>query len=224
MAILRDSEILQSIPHEGTADYSGWVLPTAERALTASGLGTGDVEVFAVASGPGSFTGVRIGLATVKAWSEAYRKPVASVSRLEAIASLMLDEGNYIAAFVDAHRDQVYGGLYRRDGLGLRLVETEIVASPQEFIDWVSQRSSSECVSWISLDPEKLTAEKGWGERAQRGESVQLSTNVLAPAIGKIGCRRALEGRLTDALGLDAEYVRRPDAEVFWKGGAKSER
>jgi tRNA threonylcarbamoyladenosine biosynthesis protein TsaB len=221
LAVLRDGEVLQALPHEGTGDYSSWVLPTAEKALSASEVGIRDVEVFAVASGPGSFTGVRIGLASVKAWSEAYGKPVASISRLEAMASQVFSVCAYVAAFVDAHRDQVFGGLYRRDGSRLRLVETEIVAAPQEFLDWVSQRSANERVGWISLDPEKVTGQEQWRERAERGESVELSTSVLAPAIGRIGRTRALEGRLTDALGLDAEYVRRPDAEVFWKGKAK---
>jgi tRNA threonylcarbamoyladenosine biosynthesis protein TsaB len=219
LAVLRDSDILVVIPHEGSADYSSWVLPTAEKALTASGLGIQDVELFAVASGPGSFTGVRIGLTTVKAWSEAYGKPVASVSRLEAMASQLPSGSKYVAACVDAHRHQVYGGLYRRDGSGLKLVEAEMVAAPQEFIDWVSQRSGDEQMSWISLDPEKVTTQDGWPERAGRGERVELSSNVLAPAIGRIGRMRALEDRLTDALGLDAEYVRRPDAEVFWRAG-----
>ncbi len=74
LAVLRDDEVLQAIAHEGTTDYSIWVLPTAEEALKCCGLGMRDVEVFAVASGPGSFTGVRMGLTTVKAWSEAYGK------------------------------------------------------------------------------------------------------------------------------------------------------
>jgi len=136
------------------------------------------------------------------------------------MASQVLGGDAYLAAFVDAHRDQVYGGLYRREGSALKLVETEIVAAPLEFMDWVRQRASKERVSWVSLDPEKMTAQEFWRERVDRGEGVELSTKVLAPAIGRIGRVRALEGLSTDALGLDAEYVRRPDAEVYWKGGA----
>ncbi len=220
LAVLRDSETLKAVAHEGAEDYSSWVLPSSEHALSAPGLAIRDVDVFAVASGPGTFTGVRIGLTTVKAWSEAYGKPIASVSRLEAMASQALSGRAYVAAFVDAHREQVYGGLYRRYGSGLKLVEVEIVAAPQDFMDWVSQRSAKERVSWISFDPEKVTAQEGWRARAQAGESVEASTSVLAPAIGRIGHARALEGRLTDALALDAAYLRRPDAEVYWKGGA----
>ncbi len=218
MAVLRDDEVLQAIPHEGTEDYSFWVLPTVEKVLKASELSIRDIDIFAVASGPGSFTGVRMGLTTAKAWSEAFGRKIASVSRLEAIAAQAVAGGQYVAAFVDAHRDQLFGGLYQREGPGLSLVEDEMVAAPAEFLDWVKERSINRRVSWISMDPEKMTAQEGWRARAAEGESVEVSTSVLAPVIGRIGRRRALEGRLTDALGLDAQYLRRPDAEVFWKG------
>jgi tRNA threonylcarbamoyladenosine biosynthesis protein TsaB len=220
LAVLRDDQVLQAIAHEGTSDYSSWVLPNADAALRATGLGIRDVEVFAAATGPGSFTGVRIALATVKAWSEAYGRGIAGVSRLEAMARQASGAGNYVAAFADAHRDQVFGALFRREGATWAPVESEMVAAPAEFLDWVKQRSAGERVSWISMDPEKVTNEESWRSRAEAGESVETSTNVLAPAIGRIGRVRALERRLTDALGLDAEYVRRPDAEVFPKGGA----
>jgi tRNA threonylcarbamoyladenosine biosynthesis protein TsaB len=220
LAILRDDAVLKVVAHEGSGDFSSWVLPSADDALRASGLGMRDVELFAVASGPGSFTGVRIGLTTVKAWSEAYGRAIASISRLEALASEAVVGNEYVAAFVDAHRDQVFGGLFRRQGERLALVEEEMVAAPAEFIGWIAQRAANERVSWISMDSGRVTAQEVWRARAQAGESVEASTNVLAPAIGRVGHMRALEGRLTDALGLDAEYVRRTDAEVYWKSGA----
>ena len=220
LALLRDDEVLQVIAHEGTTDYSSWVLPAVEQVLLAAALQLRDVDIYAVASGPGSFTGVRIALTTAKAWSEAYGNGIASVSRLEAMASLSKEAVEYVAAFADAHREQVFGALFRRQGPALIPVETEMVAAPAEFLAWVSQHSGGARVGWISIDPEKLTSQESWQSRARAGEAVELSTSVLAPAIGRIGRRQALEGRLTDALALDADYVRRPDAEVFWKGKA----
>jgi len=219
LAVLRDNEVLTAIAHEGAADYSSWVLPRAHEALRAAGLEIRDVEVFAVASGPGSFTGVRVGLTSVKAWSEVYGRAIASVSRLEAIAAQAAGGCQYVAASVDAHRDQVFGGLYRSQEGGLRLVETEMVAAPAEFIGWVKQRTVNERVSWISMDPEKVRTQEAWRARADAGETVEMSTNVLAPVIGEIGYQRAKEGRLVDALALDADYVRRTDAETSWNRG-----
>ena len=219
LALLRDNDLLCSLAHEGTSDYSGWVLPTAEAALRSSGLAMRDVEVCAVTAGPGSFTGVRIALTTVKAWSEAYGIAIASVSRLEALASESANGTNFIAASFNAYRNQVYGGLFRTRDAGLQLVEEEMVAAPADFIRWVAQRAGGEKVSWISMDPELLTSQEAWQARLQAGETLVRSTNILAPAIGRIGWQRALQGRYTDVLALDAEYIRRPDAEVYWKGG-----
>lgn len=219
LALLRDNELLFAVAHEGTSDYSGWVLPTAEVALRSSGLAMRDVEVCAVASGPGSFTGVRIALTTVKAWSEAFGIAIVSVSRLEALAAESVDGTNFIAACFNANRNQVYGGLFRTRDAGLQLMEEEMVAVPADFISWAAQRTGEERVSWISMDPELLTAQKSWQARLQAGETLVRSTNVLAPAIGRIGRQRALQGRYTDALVLDADYIRRPDAEVYWKVG-----
>ena len=218
---MRDEAVLESVAHEGASDYSSWVLPSAERALQAAGLKMRDVEIYAVAAGPGSFTGVRVGLTTVKAWSEAYGKPIASLSRLEAIATQASVGREYVAAFVDAQRGQVFAGLYRREATGLQLVDQEMVISPEGFLDWVLERSGDEPVSWISLDPEKIGTLHRWADVARLGAKIELSTSVLAPLIGKIGLRKAIEGRFTNALELDAKYVRRSDAEIFWKGGVK---
>ncbi|MGB2592086.1 MAG: tRNA (adenosine(37)-N6)-threonylcarbamoyltransferase complex dimerization subunit type 1 TsaB [Candidatus Acidiferrum sp.] len=221
LAILRDDEILKTIVHEGTADYSSWLLPSADEALHDCGLKMTDIDVLAAAAGPGSFTGVRVGLTAVKAWSEVHRKPIASVSRLQAIASQAAVATSYVAACFDAQREQVFGGLYRREGHDLCVVDQEMVVPPDGFLRWVEETTVGAAVCWVSLDPGKLTSLQPWESHAQKGESVQQSTTVLAPVIGRIGRQRALAGQLIDALKLDAEYVRRSDAEIFWKGGAK---
>ena len=217
VAVLRDEQVLKAIAHEGATEYSIWLLPAVEEALKSARVEMRDVELFAVASGPGSFTGVRMGLTTVKAWSEVYGKGIASVSRLEAMASEAPLGSEYVAAFFDAHRNQVYAGLYRRQGATLGLVEEELVAAPADFTSWAGRRVQKERVSWVSMDPEKMTSQAAWQEHVGAGECIAACSVVLAPAIGKIGRVRALEGRLTDVLKLDAEYVRRPDAEVYWK-------
>jgi tRNA threonylcarbamoyladenosine biosynthesis protein TsaB len=224
VAVLRDDEVLTAIAHEGTTEYSIWLLPSVEEALKSSGLAMRDVELFAVASGPGSFTGVRMGLTTVKAWSEVYGRGIAGVSRLDAMAFEAPSGSEYVASFFDAHRDQVYAGLFRRQGVALELVEQEFVAAPADFLSWVRERVHNERVNWISTDPEKMTVQEAWQARVRAGENVEVCTKILAPAIGRIGRVRSLEGRLTDVLKLDAEYVRRPDAEVFWKDPSKRVR
>ena len=179
-----------------------------------------DVSGFAAAAGPGSFTGVRVGLTSVKAWAEVYGKPVAAISRLEGIAAQAANPANHVAAFVDARRGQVFGAVYRKQGEDLVGVGEEMVIAPGRFVEAAMGLANGEKISWISPDGALMEAEAAWKERAKRGESIERASPTLAGIIGKIGLRRLKEGKATDALRLDANYVRRSDAEIFWKGAA----
>ena len=218
--MLNDENVLGVVSHEGSEDYSSWLLPAAQQLLRKAGLSIPEIEVYAVASGPGSFTGLRIGLTTAKAWSEVYGKPISAVSRLEALASVAEGSNPLVAAFFDAQRGQVFGALYRREAKSLVRVEDEMVIAPSEFVKWTRERGQGKGMDWISMDPEQVTSEPVWVDRAAAGEKIQRSSSLLAPIIGRIGLERAREGRLVDALSLDADYVRRSDAEIFWKGAA----
>jgi tRNA threonylcarbamoyladenosine biosynthesis protein TsaB len=220
VALLRDSAVLHVTVHETAEDYSSWLLPKVEDILQLAGVGMDHVEAYAAASGPGSFTGLRVGLTTVKAWSEAYGRPIAAVSRLEALASQAEEGAGVVAVFADAHREQIFGALYRRKEQQWERVEDEMVVSPEKFVEWVSERAGEERVGWVSPDPELITQQENWRERERRRERVQVVSAVLAPVIGKIGYERVLENRLADAVTLDANYVRRSDAELLWKGGS----
>ena len=220
VALVQDEQVLQTIAHDTSEDYSSWVLPAFDRLVSLNQLKMQDVDVYAVSAGPGSFTGLRIGLTSVKAWSEVYGGKIAAVSRLEAIAAQAAGNAEFAAAFVDAQRGQVFGGLFRREAEALHRIEEELVIAPEEFLTWVEGRAGRAHVDWVSLDPEKLTDLPAWHEHAERGETVQQRSAVLAPWIGKLGLQRAREGGWTDALALDAQYVRRSDAEIFWKGHA----
>jgi tRNA threonylcarbamoyladenosine biosynthesis protein TsaB len=131
VAILRDESLLQLAPHTTNEDYSSWLLPSVTAVLTSAGLTLRDIDLYAVAAGPGSFTGVRVGLTTVKAWSEVYGRPIAAVSRLEAIASESNAASPYVAAFIDARRNQIFAALYRRRAAALLdRVDDEMVIAP----------------------------------------------------------------------------------------------
>ena len=221
LAILRDDDVLHVVPHDSGVDYSSWLLPAVDSARARTSLKMSDLDLLAVACGPGSFTGIRVGLTSVKAWSEVYGMRIAAVSRLEAMAEQAAGETRYVAAFVDAQRGQVFGALYRRLPTELQLVEEELVIAPEGFLEFVVQRAEGGALTWISMDPEKITQLREWQPQAKSGEQVQLCETVLAPVIGRIGRRRALRGQFKDGLSLDADYVRRSDAEIFWKGGAK---
>lgn len=220
VAVLRDDAVLGLMPHETKDEYSSWLLPAVNEALKKAGLGMAEVNGYAAAAGPGSFTGVRVGLTTVKAWAEVYGKPVAAISRLEGIAAQAVDPANYIAAFVDARRGQVFGAVYERQRDGLARLSEEMVIAPANLVEVVAEVTSGKRVSWISPDAALLETEPAWKGRAKNGESIEHASPILAGIIGRIGMQRLQSGKTTDALALDANYVRRSDAEIFWKDAA----
>lgn len=207
--------------HESAEDYSTWFLPAIDRVLAAGGRRLADITLYAATAGPGSFTGIRVALTTVKAWNEIFHRPIAAVSRLEAMASLAGQKANYTVACTDAGRGQVYGTVFRRDGDRLARLGDEAVFAPGELIQSAAELAGDGKVGWVALDATSLTNDPGWQARAALGEVVELISPILAPAVAGLAQRMVGENRLTDALALDANYIRRPDAEVKWKGYSK---
>jgi tRNA threonylcarbamoyladenosine biosynthesis protein TsaB len=182
------------------------------------------IDLFAVDAGPGSFSGLRVGLTTVKAWAEVWRRPVAAVSGLEAMAtqvSRLAAPDSLVAAVMDARRGQVFGGVFRspRDGSGeLDPIGEEVVATADEFLELLRPQLGGGSGSVIAcVLPEVI---RPAFERQDLGCCrIEVVSNVLAPFIGQLGYAKALRGDVVDALHLDANYIRRSDAEMNWKGG-----
>jgi hypothetical protein len=104
------------------------------------------------------------------------------------------------------------------------LIEQEMVIGADEFVKWVGEKAGTETVEWVTLDPQLMKAVPSWKERAKRGESLIVCGKGLAAGIAELGEERASRGEVSDALQLDANYVRRSDAEIFWKDPASHGR
>jgi tRNA threonylcarbamoyladenosine biosynthesis protein TsaB len=227
-AILRDTEVLAEVSGYEETPYSSRLFRDVDVLRDRAKFRLDQVDVFAVASGPGSFTGLRVGLTAAKAWAEVHNKPIAAVSGLHAIATESQTVGapsttnsiivaRLIATFLDARRGQVFGAIYRRiAGEEGRLVldSDEAVLSPEEFLDMVKTRSS-DGVDFASPTPDALPAARI--REAFPGSRIIPVTAALAPAIGRLGFERARRGELVDSIRVDANYVRRSDAEAAWK-------
>lgn len=220
VALLRSGQTIATVAHKENVDYSEWLLPKVGEVLAAGETKMEHLDLLAVATGPGSFTGLRVGLTTVKAWAEVYGKPIVGVSRLEAIARCRRHEAatSFVAAFYDAQRGQIFGALYRSSFGRRARIEDELVISPEDFLEWVEKQAGKEKVMWISLDPPMVTDLAGWKKRSERGDTMCVCAPELAPVIGALAEERARIGEFSDPLELDANYVRRSDAEIFWKG------
>jgi tRNA threonylcarbamoyladenosine biosynthesis protein TsaB len=164
-----------------------------------------------------------VGLTTVKAWAEVYGKPIVGVSRLESMARAGEPCG-FVAASYDAQRGQIFGGLYRWVDGAMKAVEAEMVTAPGAFVALVEEKARTESVRWVTLDPQLISSAAGWGVRSRRGDRLIACPADVASLIGELAEERATRGEFTDALELDANYVRRSDAEILWKGPASSVR
>jgi tRNA threonylcarbamoyladenosine biosynthesis protein TsaB len=172
-------------------------------------------DLFAVSAGPGSFTGLRVGLTAAKGWAEVYKKPVVGVSALEAVAIQSSARTTVVVPVLDARRGQVYFGVYGRTDPGLTLEGDEFVVTPDEFA--VKLRETAKDGAFTIATPDAEVISLLAPHLRLDSSAIETVSGVLAPYIGRIGYERALLGRVTDALALDANYVRRTDAEMQWK-------
>jgi tRNA threonylcarbamoyladenosine biosynthesis protein TsaB len=196
-------EVVQLSPLEG-GTYSARLMPVISLLLEQNGFGKKDVGGFVVVSGPGSFTGLRVGLATVKGLCEVLQEPLATVSMLETVAVTYGLAEETVTAVLDAGRGEVYVGEYQ---LGSRSASLQ-----REYIVKVAELAGEA----IRVGGELLTPDASVAEflRAEN-VSARLVTSVLADEIGRIGLRKLLAGDVADPASVDVNYIRRSDAEIF---------
>ena len=221
MALRKEGRRAALRRHESSEDYSSWLLPAVGACLAEAGVVMAEVELLAACTGPGSFTGVRVGLTTVKAWAEVHGKKVVGVSRLEAMARCAEAQAPpFAAACYDAQRGQMFAAIYRWRESGLERIEEEMVVEAASLLRMATEVAGRERIAWVTLDPELITCVESWEARAGIGDSMQRVEGDLADRIGEIAEERAIKEQFTDPSELDANYVRRSDAEIFWKGPA----
>ena len=206
LALLEDDQLIEELLLHAPDGFGQILYGQLELLLARHDWRITDIDCFAAAAGPGSFTGVRIGLAAVKGLAEASGKKAVAVSNLQALAAF--GEGPLRAVLLDARRGEVYAALYNA---ALEPVTEEVV---MKFPAWLD-----------SLPPgsiEFLTPEPALFAAALAGTGFASAPLLPAPrttaaAIGRIAYHRFLRNEANDPAALDANYVRRSDAELFWR-------
>jgi tRNA threonylcarbamoyladenosine biosynthesis protein TsaB len=199
-------DVVEVVPLEG-GTYSAELIPQFSALLVRHGLGKQDISAFAVATGPGSFTGLRVGISTVKGLAEILHRQIAAVSILETIAAHTNVDGRVIAA-LDAGRKELYVGEYEVEGARPRNGR-ESLLSQMEFAALLENNSEAEL---ITPDAEVI-------ELASNSMHLKVK-QIDAPNSGEIarlGWLKIRSGETTEADVLDANYIRRSDAEIFSK-------
>ncbi|MGD0732054.1 MAG: tRNA (adenosine(37)-N6)-threonylcarbamoyltransferase complex dimerization subunit type 1 TsaB [Terracidiphilus sp.] len=197
----RDLEILGQIELEGRS-YSATLVAAVGELLARSGVGLKQLRGIVAVNGPGSFTGVRVGLRAVKGLAEGAQIPVVAVSRIEVLAR----KAGVPSAALDAHRSEVF---LRVESVGMK--PRELLAGARELaaIDPAPVRVA------ICDEAAATLLEAAWPDT----QLVRASPPVAADAL-RMGEARLLAGAQVDLALLDGHYLRRSDAEIFGEAAA----
>ena len=196
----REFDLIEMAPVAG-GTFSAQLIPEISALLSRHKVDREEIDGFGAASGPGSFTGLRVGLAAIKALAEVLKKPVAAVSVLEALAAAVGVSGKVIAA-LDAGRAEAYVGEYEL-GDGYTTKVNESLVGQDELPALVAGQGEVTVVT-----PDEAIAKLLDARRVARPQS---------DAIARLALRKILAGETVAPEELDANYIRRSDAEIFSK-------
>jgi tRNA threonylcarbamoyladenosine biosynthesis protein TsaB len=192
---------LEVVPLAG-GTFSAQLVPQTAALLAKHGFSKKDIRAFAVASGPGSFTGLRVGLAAIKALAEVLARPIAAVSLLEAVARAGQSRGKVLAA-LDAGRNEIYVGEYQIGEAAAML--SERLLTREEFLTSAKGHTV-------------LTPDAGVAAAARNAAlQVEEVERPRSDAIARLGWKKILAGDTIAPELLEANYIRRSDAEIFSK-------
>jgi tRNA threonylcarbamoyladenosine biosynthesis protein TsaB len=194
----RDRVVEEVLLH--SPDGFGHILfPQIERLLARHNASLDQIDCFAASSGPGSFTGVRIGLAAAKGLAEAASKPIVAVSNLKVLA--FFGTAPLRATVLDARRGEVYGAVYNA------ALETIVEEAVMKFPAWLKTLPASG-FEFVATDFEPFRGS------VDAGIPVITAPRTLAAAIGRIAWADFDAGRARGPAEIDANYIRRSDAEL----------
>jgi tRNA threonylcarbamoyladenosine biosynthesis protein TsaB len=215
VAVVDDDRVLVEKAGDATRSHAERLPAELLAALGDAGASIHDVDVFAVASGPGSFTGLRVGIATVQGLALATARGVVAVSALDALAHVAsgdAPDSRVIGVWMDAFRREVFSGLYR--------VTNPVIYSKdrlEEIEGPVVAPAESTLARWLGLGYQPDV----WiGDGAAVYSTVIAGLGELRPtvpiaaAIGRLAISRSRAHGTIDPAAIQPLYVRRPDAEV----------
>ncbi len=197
--------VIDEVPLAG-GTFSAQLVPQIAALLANHALSKRDIDAFIVISGPGSFTGLRVGLAAIKALAEILQKPIVPVSLLEVVALAAKREGKVVAA-LDAGRSEIYAGEYEARGDSAQYVREQLVPK-DEFIR-------------LARGATTVTPDESVIKMADAaGLAVLHVARPVAASIAGAGWRRLRAGKTVPPEQLEANYIRRTEAEMLEKIGS----
>ena len=230
-AIYRDQDCVAAEASQGPANfYSVTLFQTVGRLLRESKLALGDIDLFAVANGPGSFTGIRVGVAAAQGWAYALKRPVRGISVFEAMVEQARPEVDWAIPVLDARRREFFLGLFRRAGqAGENRFDPEgdgVVLKPEAVRRFLEEVESGERAGskFCCIAREHDLVAQGLRERLPTSFAWQAVSGPLMGAMARLALRASREGMLQSPDELDACYIRRSDAELLFPRAQKQDQ
>ncbi|MFO7866509.1 MAG: tRNA (adenosine(37)-N6)-threonylcarbamoyltransferase complex dimerization subunit type 1 TsaB [Candidatus Aminicenantes bacterium] len=208
-AVMENTRLLGEINIESPLTHSERLMAAVDFLLRELDLDLSRIDGYALASGPGSFTGIRIGMSTVKALSYSFSKPIAPVSRLHALAFKLNGSGaRLICPFLDAKKKEVYAALYEKKENGLQLVVPECAYSPDDFLARLPGRR---VIHFIG------SGTHGYRDKIRRycHDKARISRRsfFVAGEVGRLGYEMIKKNQGVDNREVVPLYLRKPQAE-----------
>jgi tRNA threonylcarbamoyladenosine biosynthesis protein TsaB len=217
VAIISESSVIAQYSLNIEITHSERLMSTVDRVLKDTGIAIGEMDGYAVAIGPGSFTGLRIGLAAVKGLALVTGKPIAAVPTLQALAWNLPHAAHPVCPMLDARKKEVYAATYRFEGPVLVHVMAEAVLS----LASLSERMSGTTI--FTGEASHLfrgEIQEIFGERALFAPHSAILPS--ASTVAELGLEMIKRGKQADPDSLTPMYIRRPEAEVAWEKKARS--
>lgn len=213
IALTEDEKLIAEVMLDINVAHAERLMGSIEWLLKASHISINDIDAFAISIGPGSFTGLRIGLSTVKGLSYATKKPIIAVPTLDAFARRLPFSPYNICPMLDARKNEVYTGLYRWLNGVLEKTIPETAIRPDDFLKEINGK----------------TIFMGEGAKVYRELIMDIlkTDGLFAPSfmmspsassVAEIAIEKLKKGEIADPVSLTPFYIRRSEAEIHWKG------
>jgi len=191
------------------SQFSEGVIEMIGLCLSSVAMTLGEVDCYAVTAGPGSFTGLRVGLAVVKGLSFATGKPVVTVSSLLAHAWMFPYAAGHVCALLDARKKEVYAAVYRWEGERFSTVVDE---HTYRIDDLLGRIEGPTIFVGDGIRPYRADIEKALGAHCRFSQA--HLTGCLPSGVARLGAIKAREGEYADGAALSPRYLRRSEAEL----------
>lgn len=221
VALIEDETLLAEYRMDMAMAHAERLMVMVDRVLHDCELIFGDLNALAVSIGPGSFTGLRVAISTVKGLLADAPMPVAAVPTLEALAGNVSDPGRLICPMMDAKKQEVYAALFtgQPDGSLKRLVEDQVVSPPA--LAEQLKRHFTEPTVFVG-DGARRYREVLEQALAGRARFAPGPLDYPLPSmVARCGLERLKRGEAADVRTLVPLYIRRPDAELNWERGVR---